>query len=137
MLTKDHGVNNTYLILSSYTLQLKLLLSEGSSPAHYKFAFVCTLLQNHTFNKDRMDIYRPVSNLSFLFKVLEKAVMNELNSHINSLNTPNQYQSAYRKFNCRCSCVSCISLNDIIDNKQNVPNYTENLKLDKFLFQAL
>ena len=42
--------------------------------------------------------YWPVSILSFLFKVLEKVVVNQLNTHINSSNTSNQYQSAYRKF---------------------------------------
>ena len=45
-----------------------------------------------------MNNYQPVSNLSFLSKVLEKVVVNQLNSHINSSNTSNQYQSAYRKF---------------------------------------
>ena len=45
-----------------------------------------------------MNNYRPVSNLSFLSKVLEKVVVNQLNSHINSSNTSNQYQSVYRKF---------------------------------------
>ena len=34
----------------------------------------------------------------FLSKVLEKVVVNQLNSHINSSNTSNQYQSAYRKY---------------------------------------
>ena len=45
-----------------------------------------------------MKNYRPVSNLSFLSKALEKVVANQLNAHINSSNTSNQYQSAYRKF---------------------------------------
>ena len=44
-----------------------------------------------------MKNYRPVSNLSFLSKILEKVVVNQLNTHINSSNTSNQYQSAYRK----------------------------------------
>ena len=39
-----------------------------------------------------------VSNLSFLSKVLDKVVVNQLHTHINSSNTSNQYQSAYRKF---------------------------------------
>ena len=45
-----------------------------------------------------MKNYRLVSNLSSLSKVLEKVVVNQLNTHINSSNTSNQYQSAYRKF---------------------------------------
>ena len=44
-----------------------------------------------------MKNYRQVSNLSFLSKVLEKVVVKQLNTHINSSNTCNQYQSAYRK----------------------------------------
>ena len=45
-----------------------------------------------------MKNYRPVSNLSFLSKILEKVVASHLNSHINSSHTSNDYQSAYRKF---------------------------------------
>ena len=45
-----------------------------------------------------MKNYQPVSNLRFLSKVLEKVVVNQLNTHINTSNTSNQYQSAYRKF---------------------------------------
>ena len=45
-----------------------------------------------------MKNYWSVSNLSFLSKVLEKVVVNHLRTHINSSNTSNQYQSAYRKF---------------------------------------
>ena len=56
------------------------------------------LLKKPFLNKDSMKNYQPVSNLSFLSKVVEKAVVNQLNTHINSSNTSNQYQSAYRKF---------------------------------------
>ena len=45
-----------------------------------------------------MNNYRPVSNLTFLSKVLEKVVVNLLNTHINSSNTFNQYQSACTMF---------------------------------------
>ena len=38
------------------------------------------------------------SNLSFLSKVLEKFVVYQLVSHINSSNISKQYQSAYKKF---------------------------------------
>ena len=45
-----------------------------------------------------MKNYRPVSNLSFLSKILEKLVASRLHLHINSSHTSNDYQSAYRKF---------------------------------------
>ena len=79
---------------------INLSLTEGSFPSHFKSAHVSPppLLKKPSLNKNSMSNYRPVSNLSFLSKVLEKVVVNQLNSHINSSNTPNQYQSAYRKF---------------------------------------
>ena len=45
-----------------------------------------------------MNNYRPGSSLSFLSKVLEKVVVNQPNTCIDTLNTSSQYQSAYRKF---------------------------------------
>ena len=45
--------------------------------------------------------YRPVSNLSFLSKVLLKAVLLRLNKHIDSNSLLPAYQSAYRsKYSC-------------------------------------
>ena len=45
-----------------------------------------------------MKNYRPVANLNFLSKVLEKVVVNQLNTHINSSNASSQYQYAYKEF---------------------------------------
>ena len=80
------------ILITPITSIINLSLTEGSFPSHFKSADVSPL------NKDSMKNFRPVSNLSFLSKVLEKVVVNQLNSLINSSNTCNQYQSAYRKF---------------------------------------
>ena len=72
--------------------------SESSFPSHFESALVSPLLKKPSLDKDSMKNYRPVSNLSFLSKVLEKVVVNQLNSHLNRSNTFNHYQSAYRKF---------------------------------------
>ena len=80
------------------TSTTNLSLTEGSFPSHFNSAHVSPLLKKPSLNKDSMKNYRPVSNLSFLSKVLDKVVVNQLNTHINSSNTTNQYQSAYRKF---------------------------------------
>ena len=45
-----------------------------------------------------MNNYRLLSNLSLLSKLLDKVVVDQLNSHINGSNTSIQYQSAYNKF---------------------------------------
>ena len=77
---------------------VNLSLSEGCFPSHFKSTVVSPLLKNPTFNRDDMKNYRPVSNLSFLSKILEKVVASRLNSYINSSHTSNDYQSACRKF---------------------------------------
>ena len=77
---------------------VNLSLSEGCFPTHFKSALVSPLLKKPTLYRDDMKNYQPVSNLSFLSKILEKVVASRLNSHINSSHTSNDYQSAYRKF---------------------------------------
>ena len=86
------------ILITPVTSIINLSLIAGSFPSHFKSAHVSPLLDKHSLNKDSMKNYRPVSNLSFLSKVLEKVVVNQLNTHINSSNTSNQYQSAYKKF---------------------------------------
>ena len=77
---------------------VNLSLSEGCFLSHFKSALVSPLLKKPTANRDDMNNYRPVSNLSFLSKILEKVVASRLNSHINSSHTSNDYQYAYRIF---------------------------------------
>ena len=87
------------ILITPITSIINLSLTEGSFPSHIKSAHVCPLLKKKpSLNKDSTKKYRPVSNLGFLSKVLEKVVVNQLNTHINSSNASNQYQSAYRKF---------------------------------------
>ena len=62
-----------------------------------------------------MKNYRPVSNLSFLSKILEKVVASRLTSHINNSHTSNDYQSAYRKFHSTKTALLKIH-NDILSS---------------------
>ncbi len=45
-----------------------------------------------------MKNYRPVSNLSFISKVLEKVVASRIQAHIVETNASNPFQSAYKKY---------------------------------------
>ena len=76
---------------------VNLSLSEGCFPTHFKSALVYPLLKKPTLNRDDMKNYRPVCNLSFLSKILEKVMASRLNSHINSSHTSNDYQSAFNR----------------------------------------
>ena len=47
-------------------------------PQNFKEAHVRPLLKKTSLPKKKMKIYRPVSNLSFISKILEKIVANRL-----------------------------------------------------------
>ena len=57
---------------------VNLSLSEGCFPTHFKSALFSHLLKNPTLNRDDMKNNRPVSNLSFLSKILQKVVTSRL-----------------------------------------------------------
>lgn len=86
------------LLLTPITSLVNKSLAEGIVPLSFKNAHVSPLLKKPSLSKDDMNNYRPVSNLSFISKVLEKVVAGRIQSHMVSTNTSNPFQSAYRKF---------------------------------------
>ena len=71
-------------------------LTTGIYPSIYKTAIVKPLLKKPTLDPNELKNYRPVSNLSFMSKVLEKVVLAQVFSHLNSHNLISEFQSAYR-----------------------------------------
>ena len=62
-----------------------------------KKTIVSPLLKKLTLDKDVLKNYRPVSNLSFISKTLEKIVSSRLLDHIESNNLAEPLQSAYKR----------------------------------------
>ena len=73
-------------------------LISGNFPEKFKQAHVQPLLKKPALSKNEYKNYRPISNLCFISKILEKVVANRLRSHILENKLANQYQSAYRQF---------------------------------------
>ena len=73
-------------------------LFSGIMPLCFRHAIISPLIKKPSLDPNELKNYRPVSNLSFLSKVIEKAVSAQLTQHLlqNSLFEP--HQSAYRKF---------------------------------------
>jgi hypothetical protein len=84
-------------LLTPITKLINLSLSEGVFPSAFKTAHVIPLLKKPSLCKDNMKNFRPVSNLSFISKLIEKVVASRIQSHIESTNRSNCFQSAYRK----------------------------------------
>ena len=71
-------------------------LSLGYVPRQYKQAIIRPLLKKEGADQTILSNYRPVSNLPFLSKVLEKVVASRLNKHLEDQDLFDPLQSAYR-----------------------------------------
>ena len=67
-------------------------------PLTLKKAFITPLLKKQNLNVDELSNYRPVSNLSFILKQLEKVIAVWLVTYLNANNLLAKKQSAYRRF---------------------------------------
>ena len=67
-----------------------------------------------------MENYRPVSNLPFISKIIEKCTLNQLTKHCDTHNLLPEYQSAYRKFySCEISLLKLVNNTLwVMENKQ-------------------
>jgi len=72
-------------------------LASGTVPSTFKHALVTPLLKKSNLNPEELKHYRPVSNLPFLSKVLERIVLKQLLHHLETHSLLEPFQSAYRK----------------------------------------
>ena len=83
-------------ILPSLTDLFNSSLASGIFPQCFKSALVTPILKKRCFDHNDLNNYRPVSNLCFIAKILEKLVLSQVSSYLNSHNPYNTCQSAYR-----------------------------------------
>lgn len=91
---------------------VNLSLSCGSIDGE-KTAHLTPLIKNHSLDSSCFKNYRPISNLSFVSKLIERVVLRRLNKHLsdNMLNEP--LQSAYKKFHS-CETLLVRIVNDLL-----------------------
>ena len=109
-------------LLPVITKIVNLSLHSGIFPDLYKTALVKPLLKKISLDPEVLKNFRPVSNLTFVSKLIEKVVASQFVSHVENNNLIEKFQSAYKPFHSTESALLCVS-NDIlhaIDNKHCV-----------------
>ena len=82
-------------ILPSLTDLFNSSLVSGIFPQCFKSDLVTPILKKRCLDHNDLNNYRPVSNLCFITKILEKLVLSHVSAYLNSHNLYNTYQSAY------------------------------------------
>ena len=83
-------------VIHSITNLINASLSSGTVPASFKHALVKPLIKKPSLANELMKNYRPISNLPFLSKILEKVVLKQLTDHMTKNNLNEKMQSAYK-----------------------------------------
>ena len=85
-------------VLPTITNIVNMSLSSGMFPTALKHARIIPLLKKPTLDANILSNYRPISNLAFLGKVIERIAVQQLQKYLtdNHLHAP--MQSAYRPF---------------------------------------
>ena len=97
-----------------------LSLQSGVFPSCLKQAIVFPRLKKPNLDQDNLSSYRPISNLSFLSKIVERAVVRQFSAYASAAGLFPVRQSAYRPFHSTETAVLC-SHNDLvrsIDSRQ-------------------
>ena len=74
------------------------LMSSGSFPTSQKTASITPILKKATLDPYDLSNYRPISNLTFLSKLLERAAYERIVCYLDRFQLLPEWQSAYRKY---------------------------------------
>ncbi len=88
-------------------------LSAGVLPTTQKHAIVRPILKKPTLDADDLSSYRPISNLSFISKTIERVVAARLLHHVDSHQLLPDRQSAYRRFHSTETAIAAVH-NDLV-----------------------
>lgn len=109
-------------LLPIVTNIVNMSLSKGEFPNTFKDALVMPIIKKNSLNREELNNYRPISNLAFLSKVLERIVANQMTNYLSKHNLMGPMQSAYRK--CHSTETALLRVyNDIslaLDNHKEV-----------------
>src|SRR5882757_9791487 len=99
---------------------VNLSLSEGIFPDAFKNAIVKPLYKKHSLPHEELSSYRPISNLNFISKIIERIIHTRICNHLKTFPSLSPFQSTYRPFHSTETALFRIQ-NDLLlsmDNKK-------------------
>ena len=93
---------------------VNLALSSGKFPSSLKSAIVKPLLKKNNLDPEIYKNYRPVSNLSFVSKVIEKVVAARILQHMKNNNILDVMQSAYKSSHSTESALNVFTMTSFL-----------------------
>jgi hypothetical protein len=109
-------LKNDVVLQAALPLITKIIntsLTSGDVPLVFKAAIVVPGLKKPSLDANDLKNYRPISNISFPAKILEKVVAAQLVEHMTKNGLFDPYQSAYQK---RMSCeTALVKIKDDVD----------------------
>jgi len=97
-------------------------LQDGEFPDDFHQSIITPVLKKPSLNQNELKNYRPVANLQFTSKVLEKCAASQVIEHSDTHNLSEPLQSAYRTMHSTETALACVQ-NDILralDNQKAV-----------------
>ena len=92
-----HYLEYLDILIAPITSIINASLEQGKCPNFFKQAHVTPILKKSSIDKEVFKNYRPVSNLNFISKILERVVAAQLQTHLDEAGLMTAFQSAYRK----------------------------------------
>ncbi|XP_046575832.1 uncharacterized protein LOC124283847 [Haliotis rubra] len=89
---------NVDSLLPILTYMVNESLAEGVMPQQLKTGVVTPLIKKKNLDHELLKNYRPVSNLTFISKLIERIAATQFKDHMDSNGLHEVYQSAYRCF---------------------------------------
>ena len=112
--------SNSDVFVPIITKVINLSLSSGIFPSNLKHAILNPLIKKQSLNPNELKNYRPVANIKFMSKLIEKHVVNTISAHMLKYNLGEEHQSAY--------CAARSTETALVKVKDEIMNHIHNQK---------